>query len=441
LSESHPKIGESLKLQGLVTEDQVSEALAEQKREGGKLVETLIRLGHIDIKSVVNFLARQPGIASVELFNYEIPREVVNLVPRSFAIEHEVFPLDRIGKLLTVGMAFPLDINTVQELEDLTGLRVRRVLCSANDIRVAIDQYYPPDPQRQPVAGEEGEADIARVETGLKLGSAAHLIRQLEHLPPLPDTVEKVRKAVQDPEVSIREVAAIVREDPAIAAKLLSVVNSAAFGFNRTVDSVDLAASLLGLKDTYMIVMSAAVPDLFDKNPDFDYRRFWATAQAAARTATAIAKQRGETRTTGYYSAALLHDIGRLALVEVAPQQYAHVDSSLYGRDLIESEAAQMGLTHTEAGYLLAESWELPPELSEPIRFHHNLDLAAQRRAMVATVQLASTIEATRQLPEEEVRAAIEACSAAVELLDLSVDGVMELTSHHAEHSDIPEIP
>ena len=131
------RIGDMLIEAGLITAKQRNEALAVQSKQGGKTVEILLSLGHLTTHDFVEFLAKQPGVASIDLANYEISADLIELVPKDFAIKHEVFPIDRMGKLLTLGMVCPLDTKTIEKLEELTGLRVKPLLCSADDLRAS----------------------------------------------------------------------------------------------------------------------------------------------------------------------------------------------------------------------------------------------------------------------------------------------------------------
>ena len=137
------RIGELLVERKLITSEQLAEALQLQKTQGLKVVEALIALAYFDVSAFIVFLSQQPGMASIELGSYEIPGTVLALIPREFAERHEVFPIDKLGRFLTVGMACPLDKVTIKQLENMTRLRVRPLLCSAQSIHSAIAQYYP----------------------------------------------------------------------------------------------------------------------------------------------------------------------------------------------------------------------------------------------------------------------------------------------------------
>lgn len=397
------RIGELLVDAGLVDAQQLNEGLNIQQQRGTKIVETLITLGYLTAESFVQFLARQPGIASIDLSKYEIPRDLIALIPRDMAVKHELFPIDKLGKLLTVGMVCPLDAATVKEIETSTGLRVKPLLCAPNDIRAAIERYYPaPVVEAEPVAKAqpeakpaEGDENVKGLATSLRLSNVANMIRQIDSLPALPETVRRVQDATLDPMSSIRDVADIIVMDPPIAAKVLSVANSAAYGFAQRVDEVSLAVSLLGLRETYSIVLSAAVVNVFEKTQTLDYRQFWLDAMCCAGATRIVTRAAGRKHIPGVFSGGLLHDIGRLALSEAVPELYSKVQKELQGADLMLAEEDSIGLSHTEAGYVLADHWGLPIDIVEPIRFHHKPDLATDAKEATAIVAIAEVMART----------------------------------------------
>lgn len=383
------RIGEELVDAGLVTKAQVEEALQLQKERGGKTVENLVALGYLTVEQFVRFQKSRPGMPSLDLSNYALPRDIVALVPRSFAVENQLIPIDKMGRTLTVGMSFPLDQPAIEALEEMTGLRVRPVLCSVEDVHAAIQRYYGAPPE----GSDAMVHDTAKqLEADLKLSSLSAMIRQIDSLPGLPETVQKVRQALTNDCVTLAEVAGVIRRDPPVAAKLIGVANSAAFALSQRVDSVETAASLLGLRDTYALVSSMAVLDHFSGSGKSFETRFWKDAQDCALVAVAITRGRGIRQTGMPYSAALLHDIGRLLLATLKHQQYAAIEFSDDHESVMNSEKGVFGLAHPEAGYLLAQAWNLPQDLAEAIRFHADYRLATVSPQLAATVQLANVM-------------------------------------------------
>ena len=405
------RIGELLVSEGIISNRQLQDALETQQRTGGKVAEILISQGAMNLQQFVRFLAHQPGVASIDLSHYRIPEDIVSLVPKDIAVAHEVFPIDKMGRLLTLGMACPLDSRTIGQIEEVTQLRVKALLCSPEDIRAAIKRYYPSDEKdfetmvipgaaRQkpaadkaetPAPAPSSESEVPAMEAEMKLASVAKLVQELDSLPGLPETVEKVRSAMSDLTISPKDVSETIMRDPPIAAKVLSVANSAAYGFPQKVDSVDLAVSLLGLRETYAIVLSAAVINLFDESKQFDYKTFWKEAMNCAAACRLIAKACGLSQRRSIFTAGLLHGIGRIALLEAAPKQYTTISSDLGGRELAKAEQDVLGITHMEAGYILALNWNLPVEIAEPIRCYLVDDAEPENPKDVAVVSIAES--------------------------------------------------
>jgi len=138
------RLGELLVKEGFITQAQLDEGLKIQAEHGGKLAEVLMSLGFLDPDTFTRFQSKQPGVASIDLSNYAVPEGIPELVPRQLAFLHELMPIDKLGKHLTVAMACPLNVNAIVVIERLTGLKVRALLCSPEGIRLAHDRYYPP---------------------------------------------------------------------------------------------------------------------------------------------------------------------------------------------------------------------------------------------------------------------------------------------------------
>jgi len=455
------RIGDLLVEANLISPEMLKQALDAQRERGTKIVETLIHLGHLTVDDFVNFLSRQPGVASLDLRRYHVQREVVDLIPKDLAVKHEIFPVDRMGRLLTLAMACPLDSLTIGAIEEKTGLRVKPILCPAADIHAAIDMYYPggsgathgdfeksgakpaapktapaqkpaeakaapvspaaPPPAAPPPANDMEAAveNAAKARTGLKLTQTVELVRRLTALPVLPSTVARVQEALGDVSIAPKDVATTIATDPALAAKVLSVANSPAYGFASQVQTIELAVALLGLRETYAIVLSAAVLNLFDATKRIDYARFWEEAMNSAGAARILARCCAKNKEGGAFTAGLLHDIGRIALLEVAPDLYAQVPRDLSGDDLVAAEHKVLGIAHGEAGYELAVHWSLPKPLTLAIRHHHHPELAPECQQEAAVVALAEAWTRDARLSGRAKKDVIKAADPLLKMLGL----------------------
>jgi type IV pilus assembly protein PilB len=137
------KLGDVLVEVGILTREQLDNALEVQRTRGGKLGDILKELKFCSEDVLLAFLGRQCGVSYVSLSEYgEIPPHVISLVPESMAREHRLIPLRREDESLTVAMSDPLNVFATDDLETLTRLRVKVVVASEGEIQRAVEKYY-----------------------------------------------------------------------------------------------------------------------------------------------------------------------------------------------------------------------------------------------------------------------------------------------------------
>ena len=136
------RITDALLEQKLLKKEQLDEALNVQKQRGGKLSQVLIELGYIKEQDLVSILSQDLNIPTISLEKYKIDPSIIELIPRETARRYEVIPVSKIQKNLTIAMADPLNIFTIDDLSSLTGFQIRVVLATTKEILDAIEQYY-----------------------------------------------------------------------------------------------------------------------------------------------------------------------------------------------------------------------------------------------------------------------------------------------------------
>lgn len=127
---------------GLITSDKLNEALNIQKEKGGKLSDILIGKGFVDKRDLMVVLSEELGIPPINLSRYKIDPAVLELIPRKLAQHYQIVPISRMGNLLTVAMADPLNIFAIDEIKTLTGFQIGILITTDRDIQAAIDEYY-----------------------------------------------------------------------------------------------------------------------------------------------------------------------------------------------------------------------------------------------------------------------------------------------------------
>lgn len=138
------RLGEILVKNSLITREQLTSALQEQKMSGGqsKLGTILIKQGLISEHDLVSFLSRQYGVPTINLNEYEIDPAVVKIIPPEVVQKYSLVPVNRAGSTLIVAVSDPSNLFAIEDIKFMTSYNVEMVVASESDIRGAIDKYY-----------------------------------------------------------------------------------------------------------------------------------------------------------------------------------------------------------------------------------------------------------------------------------------------------------
>jgi type IV pilus assembly protein PilB len=136
------RLGEMLLEADLLSEDQLKQALSDQKRAGLKLGQFLVRQGIVNEHKIVDILSQQLKIEQYHPDRYPLDMDLSRVVPIEFAQKYQVVPLRKKGRLLTIAMTDPLDINTLDAIEIMTNSEVEPVVCMEREVNQLIDSLY-----------------------------------------------------------------------------------------------------------------------------------------------------------------------------------------------------------------------------------------------------------------------------------------------------------
>lgn len=143
------RLGQLLLERGLVSQEQIERALEYQKKNGGLLGQILVKHNYVTEEEVVSALSIQFGFPYLPLSNYEINPEIVRLISEEATRRYFAVPIDKIGKVITVVMADPLNLAAIKYIENYTRCSVQTFVGTASDIKNAINRHY----------GEKGEPE------------------------------------------------------------------------------------------------------------------------------------------------------------------------------------------------------------------------------------------------------------------------------------------
>jgi len=142
MAKDKKSIGQLLVEAGVITDDELVNALRQQEKSGGFLCENIIKLGFATEDKILPVLSKQLGIDYVKLKDITINKNVIKNVPAKFASHYKLMPLKIEGKVLTIALTEPTNINVIDDIKLLLGLDVRPVLASEKEITEAIRKYY-----------------------------------------------------------------------------------------------------------------------------------------------------------------------------------------------------------------------------------------------------------------------------------------------------------
>jgi diguanylate cyclase (GGDEF)-like protein len=194
-------------------------------------------------------------------------------------------------------------------------------------------------------------------------------------LPTLPSVAMKLLELARDPETEFKDVIDVVKADPAITTKILKAANSSFFGFKSPVTSIERAVPLLGTTVVTTLALSFSLVDAAMASGPLaqHYTAYWKQSIVQAVAAEVLAEHYAKTLSSDCFLTGLLLDLGRLAILKTASQDYLPVlvDWESQGGSLPELERGRLGIDHVSIGAALMQQWKLPTKLIDAVLRHH----------------------------------------------------------------------
>ena len=196
-------------------------------------------------------------------------------------------------------------------------------------------------------------------------------------IPTLPEVVLKVRQLVGDPNTGTREIGTVVAEDAPLLAKVLKMANSAFYGLAGRCVSAEQACTVLGVRVVSNIVTQVGVLQAYQHLDDVEIvREIWDHSLQAAELSVFLTKRvtyRRVLDSSDFYTYGLLHDLGKIALIETLGTPYVSLLKKVRSGnlDLIGMEQQQLGYDHARVGALIANRWALPETVQHTLLYHH----------------------------------------------------------------------
>lgn len=231
-------------------------------------------------------------------------------------------------------------------------------------------------------------------------GAQEIVLKRIRDIPSLPEVVSRIMEIIGEPNTPASEIAKLISYDPGLTSKVLRMVNSAAYGFQRQISSIQHGIMILGFNTVRGLVLSASIFKMFEGQASANslgHQQFWEHSMGTAVAARLLAQTYRIQDADDIFSGAMLHDIGKVVLdVYFGPnyhpvlQKARQKDMPFHGEPFFALEQSMLGITHTGIGSCLATKWKLPVTITEVIEHHHRPQEAQNCQALVYVVALAN---------------------------------------------------
>ncbi|OGH59161.1 MAG: hypothetical protein A3G34_02435 [Candidatus Lindowbacteria bacterium RIFCSPLOWO2_12_FULL_62_27] len=235
------------------------------------------------------------------------------------------------------------------------------------EIFSALDEYV----SRHPEALRPADA-VTEVDENLR-GKVRVALQRVQHIAPLPQTVEKVASMLQDPEVDLDAVAEVLRMDPGLTSSILRLSNSAFYGLRSKIGSIKKALSVVGTTKLRQIVIAAGIMQKFQEIPQDTAARLWEQALRAAECAKELGKYCRIAELDELFVCGLLHNVGEMLIEQYFPEEAGQIRDKRNSKPAqIAAERQLLGGTHADLAGVLLHIWNLPRPTVLSAMFHHH---------------------------------------------------------------------
>jgi putative nucleotidyltransferase with HDIG domain len=193
------------------------------------------------------------------------------------------------------------------------------------------------------------------------------------------------------------EISEVIRRDPSLSSRVLQLANSVYFGLATPVRTIDEAVLYLGMQQIRELAMMTPIVEDFErlsKDVPFTWREFWQHCIGTAILTRDILTSAKESGGESDYLAGLLHDVGKIVMASVFPEEFVDI-YQCHGevvQDLKEVERFVLGVDHGELGAIYLQMYQVPELFVDAARFHHAPQQTERHQKIAAAVQIADLL-------------------------------------------------
>ncbi|MBW2518428.1 MAG: HDOD domain-containing protein [Deltaproteobacteria bacterium] len=219
---------------------------------------------------------------------------------------------------------------------------------------------------------------------------------EIEAFPGMPTTAAKLLPLLENSDSTAAEIESILKYDPGLTANILKLTNSVYFGIPSRISSVRQAIVLLGWKRLLQVVMTICMSPLMNKTiPGYDLPRgaLWQHSVAVSAAAEILVKALKIPDADEVFTAALLHDVGKLILGGFVKEDLQQIEDMVTkGITFDVAESMVLGTNHAEIGGQILDKWSFPAELVSAVQWHHDPESCEESCNLSDIVHVANTM-------------------------------------------------
>ncbi|MCD6460016.1 HDOD domain-containing protein [bacterium] len=283
---------------------------------------------------------------------------------------------------------------------------------------------------------------VAHVVSKKRLGE--EMISRVDELPALPTVVSKIMALIEDNNSNAQNLEQYLKQDQALAARLLRIVNSSFFGLPNRISSISQAIVIIGYNSLKNLVLAASTSKLLEGVfPGYGFKEggLWQHAFMAATWASKLSS-RFEIDTEEadeLFIAGLLHDVGKLVLSSYITINCKEMMTNLItcNGNIEEAEKALVGISHSEIGSRIAQKWNFSDKLAHIIKYHHNASCAVDYQKETALIELVNyCLVSKRYGMFENIPIDVGLSQTCLKQLKLTSEKILELTEEIEESAE-----
>ncbi len=263
------------------------------------------------------------------------------------------------------------------------------------------------------------------------------ILARVKSFPTMPGAGAKMLALLEEPDTTVSEIEDILRYDPGLTANVLKLANSAYFGLPSKIGSLKQAVIVLGLKRLIQLVVASCVSAIMDKSvPGYDLPSgdLWRHSIAVSIAAEALVKHKKRVKTEDIFTPALLHDIGKLVLGSYVKEELEEIQAiAAKGIPFVVAENMILGADHAEIGARILAQWNLPADVINAVRWHHDPDSPDASSMPMDVVYLANILCQTPDTSGPEAGHVVELSPTVIDRLGIQLDqfeGISEKVAH-----------